>query len=190
MIFYSDYYPLLITALCASTEKTEVNLTSLQPCESYLIAVAIMGPNESGPLPTHNPIVLETTYDERKPPKNVQVSMNSHSHELELLWEHNCALNGQYPPSYVITLHELTKNETSVVEVKRRSSNVLKHTFVDIPRGAVFNVTVASNKPGAKGQTVKVYAAPLPSVRQLKVYPEKNGTYVVYWHEIEDDAGP
>lgn len=172
-----------------NTTKTQVELKDLLPCESYLIGVAVIAPDGPGPLPT-KPIAVETPYDEKKPPRNLRAVMNKGSNELEIMWEHNCPLLGQFPPTYTITMHEMTKNVTNVFEVKRRGTKVLKHTFVKIPRGAVYNISVASGTPNAQPATKKVNALPLPLVHQLKVYPEKNGTYVVYWHEIADDNGP
>lgn len=185
---------MLIFIICLTepklnTTKTQIELINLLPCESYLIGVGIIGPDGPGPLP-QTAIIVETPYDESKPPRNLQANMNANTHELEIMWEHNCPLYGQYPASYIITLHELTKNQTSSAEVKRRATKVLKHTFIKIPRGAIFNISVASNTSHAQPSNVKVNAPPLPLVHQLKVYPEKNGTYVVFWHEIEDDSGP
>lgn len=92
---------------------------------------------------------------------------------------------GQYPSSYKITLTELTTNKTVDVELKRKGDKVLSHKFTSIPDGAVYNVSISSNAVDAESVTMKVHAPPLPSVRQLKVYDYmNNGTYAVYWHEV------
>lgn len=171
------------------TTQTEVVLTNLVPCESYLASVGIVEPEGPGPLSV-KPLVIETPYDDNKPPRNLRAVMNAQTHELDIFWEHNCPLLGQFPASYLITLNELTKNVSTKVEVKRPGAKVLKHTFAKIPRGSVYNVSIATNKPTAEPITVKVYAPQLPAVRQLKVFPELNGTYVVFWHVINDGEGP
>lgn len=171
------------------TNQTEAILKDLLPCESYLVRVGIVEPEGPGPL-SRIPLLFLTPYDEKKPPRNLRASMNAEAHELDITWEHNCPLLGQYPGAYLITLNELTKNQTTKFEVKRLGAKVLKHTFVKIPNGAIYNVSIATNSPNAETVTVKVYAPPLPSVRQLKVFPEQNGTYVVFWHEVNDGQGP
>lgn len=172
-----------------NTTKTEAVLNDLIPCESYMSSVGILEPEGPGPL-SRKPLVIETPYNENKPPRNLRATMNAKDHELDITWEHNCPLLGQYPGAYLITLHELTKNRSTKVEVKRLGAKVLKHTFVKIPRGAVYNVSISTNGPAAELATVKVYAPNLPAVRQLKVFPELNGTYVVFWHEVNDNEGP
>lgn len=171
------------------TTKTEVVLKDLLPCESYLTSVGIVEPEGPGPL-SRIPIIIKTPYDENKPPRNLRATMNVVTHELDITWEHNCPLLGQYPSAYSITLNELTKNQTTIVVVKRLGAKMLKHTFVKIPRGAVYNVSIATHSPNAEPATVKVNAPLLPAVRQLKVFPELNGTYVVFWHEVNDGEGP
>lgn len=171
------------------TTKTEAVLTDLVPCEKYLASVGIVEPEGPGPL-SRTPLVIETPYNEDKPPRNLRATMNADTHELDITWEHNCPLLGQYPGAYLITLHELTKNRSTKVEVKRLGAKVLKHTFVKIPRGAVYNVSISTNSQNAEPATVKVFAPHLPAVRQLKVFPELNGTYVVFWHEVTDGEGP
>lgn len=171
------------------TTKTEAILNDLLPCESYLASVGIVEPEGPGPL-SRKPLVIETPYNENKPPRKLNATMNADTNDLEITWEHNCPLLGQYPGAYLITLNELTKNRSTKVEVKRLGAKLLKHTFVKIPRGSVYNVSISSNSEGAEPATVKVNAPPLPTVRQLKVFPELNGTYVVFWHEVNDGEGP
>lgn len=171
------------------TTKTEAVLNDLLPCESYLASVGIVEPEGPGPL-SRKPLVIETPYNEMKPPRNLRATMNADRHELDITWEHNCPLLGQYPGAYLITLNELTMNRSTKVEVKRLGAKLLKHTFVKIPRGAVYNVSISTNSEGAETATVKVSAPHLPSVRQLKVFPELNGTYVVFWHVVNDGEGP
>lgn len=185
---YGIYYGTTVEELY---EKPRITTTSLQkilkdllPCESYLISVGISGP--VGPGPLSSPIIQETKYNENKPPRNVKANMNSETHVLEITWEANCPLLRQYPSSYIISMTELTKNRTSAVELKRSGEKLLSHRFEDIPDGAVFILKISTNAKRAEPVTLKVHAPPLPAVRQLKVYPEKNGSYVVFWNDVND----
>lgn len=189
-ITYGIYYGTTIDELYEKprikTQALSLTIKDLMPCESYLISVGIVAPSGPGPL-SRAPKVFETKYNEKKPPRNVKAIMNEDKHELEITWAHNCPLLGTYPPSYLITLTELMQNKTSTVEVKRKGSKLLSHKFSSIPDGAVFNISISTNAKNAEAITLKVSAPPLPVVRQLKVYPEKNGTYVIYWHHVKDN---
>lgn len=166
------------------TSATSAILTDLMPCESYLISVGIVGPLGPGPL-GRNPLSLETEYNEKSPPRNVNTVVDPKKRELLVTWENNCPMASQNP-SYLITLHELTHNTTTTVVVKSPGTKVMEHKFTDIHAGAVFNVSVATKANGAIPIAQKVFAAELSAPRQLKVYPERNGTLVVYWRELSE----
>lgn len=161
-------------------------LTDLVPCQSYLISVGIVGPKGPGPL--SRPISYDTKYNEDRPPRNVDVTLDAVKHEMLIQWEHNCPMGVQYPSSYLITLTELTHNKTAIVKLQTNqlgNDTVMKHQFFGIQDGAVFNVSVATDSATAEAVVLKVYAPALPSPRQLQVIPEYNGSYVVYWKEVE-----
>lgn len=156
-------------------------------CQSYLISVNIIGPKGPGPL-NSNPLSYETKYNPELPPRNVEVTLDGDKHEMLIKWEHNCPMRGPVPPSYVITLTELTHNKTAIVKLQTKtlgSDKIMKHQFGGIQDGAVFNVSIATDAQGAEPVVLKVYAPALPSPRQLQVIPEKNGSYVVYWKEVD-----
>lgn len=190
-LVYGIYYGVTIDELYEepkqTTQSLQATLHDLMPCESYIISVGIFGP--VGPGPLVSPKTYETKYNESKPPRNVEAKMNEVKHQIELSWEHNCPLHGQYPSSYMVTLTELSTNKTQTAELKRKGTKFLSHVIQDVPDGAVYNISISTNAKNAEKVTVTVKAPPLPPVRQLKVYPEKNGTYVVYWHEISDNNG-
>lgn len=171
------------------TDKLEAKLEHLLPCEKYLVGVALAGPVGPGPL-MRNPIILDTPYNENKPPRNVRTSIDEARHTMNITWEHNCPLMGQYPPSYILKITELTLNQTSTTELKKKANKLLWHTFENIPRGAVYNISLSSRGKSAEATVLKVYAPPVPAPRQLKVFPEANGTYVIYWHEVQFDDEP
>lgn len=188
-ITYGIYYGVTLDELYEEPKQTtqllHATLKDLMPCESYLVSVGISAP--IGPGPLGPPKIYQTKYNEIKPPRNVKATMHTDKHEIELTWEHNCQMLGKYPPSYVITLTELTTNETNTVELKRKGTKTVTHKFKNIPDGAVYNISISTNATNAEPVTIKIHAPSLPPVRQLKVYPEKNGTYVVYWHEVIDN---
>lgn len=186
-IYYGTTMEELYEAPKLTTSELQAKLMDLLACESYLISVGIVGP--VGPGPLASPTIQETKYNERKPPRNVTAKMDADSHTLEITWEHNCPLLGQYPQSYIISATELTQNRTAAVELKRKGEKLLSHKFKDIPDGAVYNLNISTSAKNAEPVSLKVHAPPLPAVRQLKVIPEKNGTFVVFWREVNDKTG-
>lgn len=62
------------------------------------------------------------------------------------------------------------------------------HKFHKIQDGSVLDISIATSAKNAEWVTRRVIAPPLPTPKQLKVWPEKNGTYVVYWKEEEESA--
>lgn len=102
-----------------------------------------------------------------------------------LLQIYSCPFADTYP-GYIINITEITFNTTSIVELKPSKSKTILHKFHKIEDGSVLDVSIATNAKGAEWATRRVYAPALPSPKQLKVWPEKNGTYVVYWKEEED----
>lgn len=65
------------------TDKLEMKLEHLLPCEKYLVCVALAGPIGPGPL-QRNPLVLDTPYNENKPPRNVRANINGHT--MNITW--------------------------------------------------------------------------------------------------------
>lgn len=159
------------------------------PCEKYLVSVAVAGPVGPGPL-LRNPLILDTPYNENKPPRNLRASIDEAKRSMNITWEHNCPLTGQYPPSYMLKITELTLNKSTTIELKKKGNKFLSHSFEGIPKGAVYNISMSSRSKNAEASVLMIYAPPLPAPRQLKVFPEKNGTYVIYWHEVQFDDAP
>lgn len=190
-LVYGIYYGITLDELYEepklTTQALQATLKDLMPCESYLISVGIVGP--IGPGPLASPKIYQTKYNENKPPRNVKATMNADDHTIELTWEHNCPLLGKYPPSYIIKATELTTNEAKTVELQRKGTKSVSHIFKNIPDGSVYNISIATSAANAEPITLKIHAPALPPVRQLKVYPEKNGTYVVFWHPVHDNEG-
>lgn len=91
---------------------------------------------------------------------------------------------GRYPASYTISLTELTTNKSKTVDVKRKGEKTLTHKFAGALDGAVYNISIATTAKNAEAVTMKLHGPPLPPVRQIKVSQEKNGTYVVHWHDV------
>jgi hypothetical protein len=86
------------------TENNTFLLTDLLACQSYLIAIGIVGPIGPGPL-GKNPRSVETLYSERKPPKNLHAEVDELNYKMYITWEHSCPLraNNRYP-DYVVSL--------------------------------------------------------------------------------------
>lgn len=102
-----------------------------------------------------------------------------------ITWEHSCPVVQHYP-IYILNITELTYNKSAIVEFKQTKSKVMTHKFNSIEHGSVFDVTLSTNSKDAEPFVRRIFAPALPAPRQLKVWPERNGTYVVYWKESED----
>lgn len=59
------------------------------------------------------------------------------------------------------------------------------HKFSGIPKGAHYTVTVAISADKAQASSVEVSAPSLPAPTQLRVWPEKNGSFSVDWKHID-----
>lgn len=69
------------------TQATNITLTSLLPCHSYLISVGIIGPKGPGPL-SREPISLATNVNEFSPPKTIRATVDTETKDLIVIWEH------------------------------------------------------------------------------------------------------
>lgn len=188
---YGVYYGITLDELYnepkLTTQSLQATLKDLMHCESYLISVGIVGP--VGPGPLLSPKIYDTKYNEKKPPRNVKATMNVENHSIDLTWESSCPLLGQNPSSYLIAVTEITTNNTKYAQLNRKATKFFTHTIKDVPDGAVYNISISTNVKDAEPITLKIHAPQLPPVRQLKVYPEKNGTHSVFWHEVNDKSG-
>jgi hypothetical protein len=72
------------------------------------------------------------------------------------------------------------------VVVKSNGNQTLSHTFEGIPLGAKYEISVGTNTPNSAPAYISVNAPPLPAPTQLRVFPERNGTFVIIWKEVED----
>lgn len=85
-----------------------------------------------------------------------------------------------------MSVREVVLNQTSHIKIDSRGNSTLVHTFSGIPRGAKYEITVATDARGAIPANITAEAEPLPAPRLMSIYPEKNGSYVVVWKEIKD----
>uniref|UniRef100_A0A182QTE4 Sortilin-related receptor n=1 Tax=Anopheles farauti TaxID=69004 RepID=A0A182QTE4_9DIPT len=185
-VYYGTSMDALFEAARINTTSRSIKLTGLMPCQSYLVSVGIVGPIGPGPL-GRNPLKLETAYNHTLPPKDLTVDINETSQEMTIEWQHSCALDlGSTYPAYIISVRELTLNKTSVVTVQPTRNKTLVHVFRKIPKGAAYEVSVSTDIPNAKAVHMVAYSAPLPAPDQLQVWPERNGTHVVYWKTVKD----
>lgn len=70
------------------TVNQSAQITDLLQCESYFVSVGIVGPIGPGPL-SRSPKQLQTNYNNKKPPRNLKVSINDR-HEMNITWENSC----------------------------------------------------------------------------------------------------
>lgn len=105
---------------------------------------------------------------------------------LLVTWENSCPLlsPAAHTPSYLVSIADTTQNRPQSATVVYRPDQPLQHTFAALHRGAVYNVSVTTKAADAQPVQLRVVGPELPAPRQLKVYPEKNGTYVVFWKSV------
>lgn len=77
-------------------------------------------------------------------------------------------------------------NKTAHVKVESKSNATLRHTFHEIPRGAKYEISVATDVKDSIRANITATAMPLPAPLLMSIYPEKNGSYVVAWKEVKD----
>ena len=188
------------------TEETSYVLSDLHECQSYLIGIGIVGPLGPGPL-GKNPRAIETHFNDKKPPRNLSVSFDDTKHTMEISWSHSCSLSSTKYPTYIvspnnnflrisvfykaslftqITMREVVRNETTHVKVSSSTNATLYHTFSEVPRGAKYEISVATDVRNSMASNITATAMPLPAPRLMSIYPEKNGSYVVAWKEVKD----
>lgn len=83
-------------------------------------------------------------------------------------------------------MREVALNQTSHVKVSSNGNSTLVHSFHGIPRGAKYEISVATDAKNAIPANITAAANPLPAPRLMSIYPEKNGSYVVVWREVKD----
>jgi hypothetical protein len=77
-------------------------------------------------------------------------------------------------------------NNESHFKVESKQNSSLIRTLTGIPRGAKYEISVATDTVGAVPANITAAATPLPAPRLMSIYPEKNGSYVVVWKEVKD----
>lgn len=77
-------------------------------------------------------------------------------------------------------------DQVARVKVSSASNGTIRHTFHDIPRGAKYEVSVATDVKDSTNVNITATAMPLPAPRLMSIYPEKNGSYVVAWKDVKD----
>lgn len=87
---------------------------------------------------------------------------------------------------FQVTMREVVLNVPSHVKVFSKSNSTLIHTFHGIPRGAKYEISVSTDVKGAETANITASSTPLPAPRLMSIYPEKNGSYVVFWKEVKD----
>ncbi|XP_050308262.1 sortilin-related receptor-like [Anthonomus grandis grandis] len=161
------------------TTNLSASITNLEPCSMYIFAVGLVGPYGIGPLNHYS--FVTTTSSPKAPPTKLTVKPDqSDPFKMVISWEPSCYLGGD-KMSYEISISEQTTKKTWVINVSKK----LVHT-VAIEPGAVYNVTVRTHVSQAESAEPVVYAAPnLTPPLEVKVIPEVNGSFFVYWREHE-----
>nr|XP_018900989.1 PREDICTED: sortilin-related receptor-like isoform X1 [Bemisia tabaci] len=167
------------------TYNTSVEIKDLDACEAYSFSVGLVNP--LGPGPLSPPITLVTEYDPKAPPKNVRVMVNPTNNSQALVtWSSSCSVMRD-PVGYSVYVTELTDGHGKSMIGKVAPTNATQlHYMFDTNYGAHYNVSVSTVEFGSRmSQSLTHWAPPLPVPHQFEVFPEKNGSYVLYWKEHE-----
>jgi hypothetical protein len=170
------------------TKNLTATVNNLKACEIYTFKIGVVGPYGYGPL-SRKQMDISTSMNKKAHPKNFTAKRDeSNPLMMSVRWYPSCPPIGK-PISYVIRVYERVKDHTWIV--KKNSGN-FSHEF-NITYGAIYDVSVATDDPEAiytSNQTV--YGPPILPPYEVKVFLEKNGSYIVYWQErdVPKPVGP
>lgn len=84
-----------------------------------------------------------------------------------------------------MTITETKLNHTSVVTTLPTNATYMESHF-KVHNGGHYNITVQTDTEDAIiAGPVSYDAPPLPAPHQFKVEPTKNGSYMLYWRDLE-----
>lgn len=84
------------------TTNLTAEITNIFPCEAYLFSVGIVEPIGPGPLGS-NPLRFDSPFNEKWPPRNLNVMVDGNTHEMMITWDHSCPL-GEVPSGYAVSI--------------------------------------------------------------------------------------
>ncbi|CAG9765567.1 unnamed protein product [Ceutorhynchus assimilis] len=161
------------------TQVTTLSTTisNLHACETYLFAVGIVGPYGFGPL-SDKYQKISTSSSQRAPPKKLQVvPEDNDALRIKIMWQPSC-INDE-KQNYIVTITEQTRHQTWHTSVNKK----LTHT-VDVENGGVYTITVMTGVFNATPSEAVTYTAPpIYPPLEVRVLPENNGSFFVYWSE-------
>lgn len=183
---YGVYYGLNAAELLSGPKQRTSNLnatiTDLQACETYMFAVGVIGPLGAGKLSDH-PLLASTSFNVSAAPKNLEVSSDPKNETImNIRWHSSCPTMID-EIGYMVTVTEVNLNISSSVMLLHTNKTELSHWFV-VHYGGHYRVTVQTDSDVAiPAKSVEYVAPPIQPPHQLKVLPERNGSYIVYWKE-------
>ncbi|XP_025834721.1 sortilin-related receptor-like isoform X2 [Agrilus planipennis] len=191
---YGVYYGTTLTEVLEGSHINTTNLTvtvsDLEACENFMFMIGVVGPLGIGRLSSRSPHVT-TQVNKQSPPKKLKVYPHSNDPlQMVVEWEAPCYSLIE-PIGYIVTVYEKSTNRTISVTKANSTEIRHRHTF-KITYGGVYELKVATNVKGAKYSSTVTYNGPLLlPPHELKVFPQLNGSYLVYWqeHDISPSVG-
>ncbi|ERL95566.1 sortilin-related receptor [Dendroctonus ponderosae] len=179
-VYYGTTMQELLAAVRYQTPQLTATVNNLDACESYFFAVGFVEPYGIGPLWTNVNSLLTTSWNPRAPPKKLRVQPEGADNlKMAINWEPSCL--SQDKADYIVTINERASNRTWRIMV----SNKLSHK-VAVEAGGVYNVTVSTATANATPTSpVEFEAPPIYPPCEVRVIPEANGSFFVYWQESE-----
>ncbi|KAK4886327.1 hypothetical protein RN001_002598 [Aquatica leii] len=167
-----------------NTTDTSVTITHLEACESYIFTVGIVGPLGIGNISSSSPTVM-TSLNKNAAPKRLTVTQDPGDHlTMQVSWSASCPTFTE-PIGYIITTLEKSTNKLSH-HTKLESKDIELSYKLKVTYGGVYEVKVSTNVADAIYTPAVIYhAPPILAPREVRVFAEVNGSYVLYWQERE-----
>uniref|UniRef100_A0A1Y1LMI9 Sortilin-related receptor n=1 Tax=Photinus pyralis TaxID=7054 RepID=A0A1Y1LMI9_PHOPY len=167
-----------------NTTDTTVTVTHLGACETYIFSVGIVGPSGVGNISSDSPTVM-TSLNKRAAPKRLTVTQHPSDHlKMQVSWSASCPTFAE-PVGYIITILDKLTNEV-VNHNKLESKDIELSSTFRVTYGGVYDIKVSTSIVGAiYTHPVTYYAPPIPPPRGLRVFLERNGSYILNWQERE-----
>ncbi|CAH0560374.1 unnamed protein product [Brassicogethes aeneus] len=174
-IFYGITEEELVSKTRLRTTEESAQITDLAACEIYMFSVAIVGPYGYGPLA--NLVIVRTSINILAPPERVSVSPEPYNKmAIRVTWEPSCPNQNNTP--YLVEITELNSRYTHNKQISNLTG------VFNIAMGGRYQIRVRTLQDKSKF-SIPVYidGPPIMAPYEVRVLPENNGSYIVYWQE-------
>ncbi|XP_057669254.1 sortilin-related receptor-like [Diorhabda carinulata] len=178
-IYYGTNHDQLFEKPRYTTNIENIIISNLQPCESYIFSIGLVGPVGYGPLSGYIKQIT-TSGNPKSPPKRLQVEADGDDPiKMKISWIPPCS--SIQPEFYKILIQEKSTTLTSLRKVNGSHTNSYVFTIL---HGGVYEIKVATGEPDAiYSQPVTYYAPSIQAPIEIRVLTYPNGSYIVDWKD-------